>query len=86
MCIRDSPRLNLVTAIGYRKGANGESAGRHEYDYDALGRPIQRRDSWDVATPSLPHIEDLGIPLHSIHYSLALSILSLLSISHKNHS
>ena len=46
------PRLNLVTAIGYRKGANGESAGRHEYDYDALGRPIQRRDSWDVATPA----------------------------------
>ena len=34
----------------------------------------------------LPHIEDLGIPLHSIHCLLALSILSLLSISHKNHS
>ncbi len=51
-CNTYHPRLNLVTAIGYRKGANGESAGRHEYDYDALGRPIQRRDSWDVATPA----------------------------------
>ena len=46
------PTLNLVTAIGYRKGANGESAGRHEYDHDALMRPVQRRDSWDVATPA----------------------------------
>ncbi|GKI07338.1 hypothetical protein CE91St26_20460 [Akkermansia muciniphila] len=51
-CNTYHPRLNLVTAIGYKKGANGESAGRHEYDYDALGRPIQRRDSWDVATPA----------------------------------
>ena len=51
-CNTYHPRLNLVTAIGYRKGANGESAGRHEYDYDALGRPIQHRDSWDVATPA----------------------------------
>ncbi|MHA3691725.1 RHS repeat domain-containing protein [Akkermansia sp. AKK6] len=45
------PTLNLVTAIGYKKGVNGESVGRHEYDYDALGRPIQRRDSWDKTTP-----------------------------------
>ena len=46
------PTLNLVTAIGYKKGVNGESAGRHEYDYDALIRPVQRRDSWDAATPA----------------------------------
>ena len=46
------PRLNLVTAIGYRKGADGELAAGHEYDYDALGRPTQRRDSWDAATPA----------------------------------
>ena len=45
------PRLNLVTAIGYKKGVNGESAGRHEYGYDALIRPVQRRDSWDKTTP-----------------------------------
>ncbi|MFR4314489.1 RHS repeat-associated core domain-containing protein [Akkermansia sp.] len=51
-CNTYHPRLNLVTAIGYKKGANGESAGRHEYDYDALIRPIQRRDSWDGTTPA----------------------------------
>ena len=43
MCIRDSsniyhPRLNLVTAIGYRKGADGESAASHEsVSYTHLG-------------------------------------------------
>ncbi len=41
------PILNLVTAIGYRKGVNGESASCHEYQYDVLMRPIQRRDSWN---------------------------------------
>ena len=46
------PRLNLVTAIGYRKGADGESAASHEYGYDALMRPVQRRDSWDGTTPA----------------------------------
>ena len=45
------PRLNLVTAIGYRKGADGELAACHEYQYDALMRPIQRRDSWDTGAP-----------------------------------
>ena len=44
--------LNLVTAIGYRKGADGELAAGHEYDYDALMRPTQRRDLWDAATPA----------------------------------
>ena len=44
------PKLNLVTAIGYRKGADGESAAGHEYDYDALMRPVQRRDCWDSTT------------------------------------
>ena len=51
-CNTYHPALNLVTAIGYRKGADGESATGHEYDYDALMRPIQRRDSWGVATPA----------------------------------
>ncbi|MFR6078079.1 RHS repeat domain-containing protein [Akkermansia sp.] len=51
-CNTYHPTLNLVTAIGYKKGANGESAGRHEYDYDALIRPVQRRDSWDGTTPA----------------------------------
>ena len=50
-CNTYHPTLNLVTAIGYKKGVNGESAGRHEYDYDALIRPVQRRASWDGTTP-----------------------------------
>ena len=45
------PTLNLVTAIGYRKGEEDELATCHEYDYDALIRPVQRRDSWDKTTP-----------------------------------
>ena len=44
------PKLNLVAAIGYRKGEEEELATCHEYDYDALMRPIQRRDSWDSST------------------------------------
>ena len=51
-CNTYHPALNLVTAIGYRKGADGESTTGHEYDYDALMRPIQRRDLWDAATPA----------------------------------
>ncbi|HCL32122.1 MAG TPA: hypothetical protein DHW50_00500, partial [Akkermansia sp.] len=44
------PTLNIVTAIGYRKEADGELAVSHEYDYDALMRPVQRRDCWDSTT------------------------------------
>ncbi|WP_354833796.1 RHS repeat-associated core domain-containing protein [Akkermansia muciniphila] len=44
------PKLNLVTAVGYRKGEEDELATCHEYDYDGLLRPIQRRDSWDSST------------------------------------
>ena len=46
-------RLNLVTAIGYKKRADGESAACHEYDYDALMCSVQRRDSWNVVTPEM---------------------------------
>ena len=49
-CNTYHPRLNLVAAIGYRKGEEEELATCHEYDYDALMRPIQRRDSWDSST------------------------------------
>ena len=38
-CNTYHPTLNLVTAIGYRKGADGELAAGHEYQYDALMRP-----------------------------------------------
>ena len=49
-------KLNLVAAIGYRKGEEEELATCHEYDYDALMRPIQRRDSWDSSTT--PEVRD----------------------------
>ena len=51
-CNTYHPRLDLVTAISYRKGADGELAAGHEYGYDALMRPVQRRDSWDGTTPA----------------------------------
>ena len=35
-CNTYHPRLDLVTAISYRKGADGELAAGHEYGYDCL--------------------------------------------------
>ena len=46
------PKLNLVASIGYEKQGNGGMAAGHEYQYDALTRPVQRRDSWDGTTPA----------------------------------
>ncbi len=46
------PRLNLITAIGYKKGTDGEPAACHEYQCDALMCPVQRRVFWDRATPA----------------------------------
>ena len=46
------PKLNLVASIGYEKQGNGGMAASHEYQYDALTRPVQRRDSWDAALPA----------------------------------
>ena len=46
------PTLNLVTAIGYKMEGNEETVVGHKYQYDALMRPVQRRDSWDAATPA----------------------------------
>ena len=42
--------LNLIVSISYEKKGNGKTAARHEYQYDVLMRPVQRRDSWDAAT------------------------------------
>lgn len=36
--------------MGYQKRVDGESAACHEYEYDALMRPVQRRDSGDRTT------------------------------------
>lgn len=47
------PRLNLLASIGYEKQGNGGMAASHEYQYDALKCPVQRRDSWDAAIPAM---------------------------------
>ena len=39
------PKHNLVASIGYEKQGNVGMAAGHEYQYDALTRPVQRRDS-----------------------------------------
>ena len=44
------PKLNLVASIGYEKQGNDEMAASHEYEYDALMRPIRRRDYWNATT------------------------------------
>ncbi|MCD8062217.1 MAG: sugar-binding protein [Akkermansiaceae bacterium] len=46
------PRLNLLASLGYEKEENGDTIVSHDYQYDALMRPIQRQDSWDAATPA----------------------------------
>ena len=45
------PKLNLLTSIGYEKTQNGQTVAAHQYEYDSLMRPVQRRDSWEAATP-----------------------------------
>ncbi|MHA3691458.1 RHS repeat domain-containing protein [Akkermansia sp. AKK6] len=45
------PKLNLLASIGYEKEGNGKTVAGHEYQYDALMRPTQRQDFWDVAAP-----------------------------------
>ena len=45
------PTLNLLASIGYEKTQNGQTVAAHQYEYDSLMRPVQRRDSWEAATP-----------------------------------
>ena len=45
------PKLNLLASIGYEKTQNGQTVAAHQYEYDHLMRPVQRRDSWEAATP-----------------------------------
>ena len=49
-CNTYHPTLNLVTAIGYKMEGNEETVVGHKYQYDALMRPVQRRDCWDSTT------------------------------------
>ena len=44
------PKLNLITSICYINGKDDGTIARHAYEYDALMRPSQRQDSWNVAT------------------------------------
>ena len=45
------PKLNLLASIGYEKTQNGQTVAAHQYEYDHLMRPVQRKDSWEAATP-----------------------------------
>ncbi|MFQ7017704.1 MAG: RHS repeat domain-containing protein, partial [Akkermansia sp.] len=44
-------KRNLVTVIDYQRPNSVYSPARHEYDFDKLGRPTQRKDTWNTATP-----------------------------------
>ena len=48
------PKLNPLASIGYEKTQNGQTVAAHQYEYDSLMRPVQRRDSWEAATPVTP--------------------------------
>ena len=42
---------DLLSVIDYRRPGSANPPSRHEYDYDALGRPTRRRDTWNTAAP-----------------------------------
>ena len=42
---------DLLSVIDYRRPGSANPPARHEYDYDALGRPARRRDTWNTAAP-----------------------------------
>ncbi|WP_164917420.1 RHS repeat domain-containing protein [Akkermansia muciniphila] len=42
---------DLLSVIDYRRPGSTNPPARHEYDYDALGRPTRRRDTWNTAAP-----------------------------------
>ncbi len=42
---------DLLSVIDYRRPGSINPPARHEYDYDALGRPTRRRDTWNTAAP-----------------------------------
>ncbi len=47
------PKLNLLASIGYEDAGTGDMLAGHVYQYDHLMRPVQRKDSWDTATPAI---------------------------------
>ncbi|MCL6676351.1 DUF2778 domain-containing protein [Akkermansia muciniphila] len=42
---------DLLSVIDYQRPGSANPPARHEYDYDALGRPARRRDTWNTAAP-----------------------------------
>ena len=42
---------DLLSVIDYQRPGSANPPARHEYDYDALGRPTRRRDTWNTAAP-----------------------------------
>lgn len=49
------PQLDLVTHLDYWRPNSTNSPAKHEYDYDPLGRPTQKRDYWNTAAPGRKH-------------------------------
>ena len=45
------PKLNLLASIGYEDAGTGDMLAGHVYQYDHLMRSVQRKDSWEAATP-----------------------------------
>lgn len=44
-------KRDLISVIDYQRPNSDNPPARHEYEYDALGRPTQRKDTWNTATP-----------------------------------
>lgn len=46
---------NLVAKLDYWRPNSTNSPVKHEYDYDILGRVVQKRDYWNTPTPGRRH-------------------------------
>lgn len=46
---------NLVTKLDYWRPNSVNSPVKHEYDYDQLGRIVQKRDYWNTPNPGRSH-------------------------------
>lgn len=44
-------RRDLITVIDYQRPGSANPPARHEYEYDVLGRPVQRKDTWNTPEP-----------------------------------
>lgn len=46
---------DLLSKIDYWRPNSANSAARHEYSYDILGRPTQKKDTWNTPAPGTVH-------------------------------